>query len=160
DRTGSCLIAGCDNSYWDRGWCCQDASKVELLGCWFAEPSPNLSRKITGEGSDPFPLGKGDNRVWGGIVGFGTGCGDLEPVPASLRKAVRGPSAKRAFARFGQDDGFFGRDSERFSSGLLKTAMTQIAASSRYSSQLRMSAMSDGAYRSQLEGRCSCTKAA
>ena len=33
------------------------------------------------------------------------GCGDLEPVPASLREAVRGPSAKRAFARFGQDDG-------------------------------------------------------
>ena len=33
------------------------------------------------------------------------GCGDLEPVPASLREAVRGPSAKRACARSGRDDG-------------------------------------------------------
>ena len=52
---------------------------------------------------NPFPWGKGDNRVWGWHRIFG--CGDLEPVPASLREAVRGPSAKRAFARFGQDDG-------------------------------------------------------
>src|ERR1700675_1142842 len=41
-----------------------------------------------------------------------------EPVPASLREAVRGPSAKRAFARFGQDDTRIGcGDLERTGTG-------------------------------------------
>ena len=35
----------------------------------------------------PFPGGKGEPRKYGAMTGVG--CGDLEPVPASLREAVR-----------------------------------------------------------------------
>jgi hypothetical protein len=46
----------------------------------------------------PFPVKEGGTEKVGSLDA------ELEPVPASLREAVRGRCAKRAFARFGQDD--------------------------------------------------------